>query len=105
MPLLLAVQFANPCSANYFRFVSLLLGMVGGAEAIPVFPFPFCGHCSATQRRELAKYVRTCQALLGRSGAEGSPEGALRGGPGDGGRAREWLAASFEKTLRLQLGE
>lgn len=102
--LLLAVQFANPCSVNYFGYVSLLLQMVSGAETSPAFPFPFCGHCSATQRAELAKYVRACQSLLGRDGPGGRGNEDLSGEPGDGGRAKRWLVASFEKTLRLQLG-
>lgn len=105
MPLLLVIQFANPCSVNYFQYVSSLLEMVSDAGVVSVFPFPFCGHCSGVQRGELRQYVRACQSFLdcnptGDSGGEG-----LFGESGDGDRARRWLVASFGKTLRLQLGE
>ncbi|MEW6750811.1 MAG: hypothetical protein AB1505_07520 [Candidatus Latescibacterota bacterium] len=105
MPLLLVVQFANPCSANYFPYVSALLQMVCGADEIPSFPFPFCGHCSATQPRELRKYALECESLLGRNKAGGLREERLSGQRDHGERARRWLVASFGKTLRLQLGE
>lgn len=105
MPLLLVVQFSNPCSANYFLYVRTLLGLVTGAEASPPFPFPFCGHCSAEQRAELGEYVRACRAFLSPGQAEGLGQESMFGDPDDGDLARRWLVASFGKTLRLQLGE
>jgi len=105
MPLLVVIQFANPCSVRYFQYVSSLLEMIGGAKASPEFPFPFCGHCSDTQRRELGTYVRACQSFLGRTRANGLGEEPLFGEPDDGDHAKRWLVASFGKTLRLQLGE
>jgi hypothetical protein len=106
LPLLLVIQFANPCSVNYFQYVSLLLEMVSGrgAEVPPTVPFRFCGHCSATQRDELGRYVRACQSFLGRNHTGDFDEG-LFGEPDDRDRAKNWLVASFGKTLRLQLGE
>ena len=105
MPLLLVIQFANPCSVNYFQYVSSLLEVVSGAHSGPTFPFPFCGHCSARQRSEFGRYVRACQSFLGHNHTDDLGELGLFGEPDDRGRAKEWLVASFGKTLRLQLGE
>lgn len=105
MPLLLVIKFANPCSVNYFQYVSSLLEMISGTEANPEFPIPFCGHCSGRQRGELGRYVRACQSFLDRSGNVDAHEEGLFGESDDGDRAKRWLVASFGKTLRLQLGE
>jgi hypothetical protein len=102
VPLLLAVQFANPCSVNYFQFVSVLLDMLGGKEDLE-FPFPFCGHYSKSQYLAIRKTIRAYQSFLARDGDTG--DAGLFGRLDDEDLSRRWLAASFEKTLRLQLGE
>ena len=91
MPFLLVIQFANPCSVNYFQYVASILEMIRGADAVgrPGLPFPFCGHYTKKQYAEFSKYIRACRSFLNLNG-DTSDKGMF-GRPDEDDLSKRWL--------------
>jgi len=100
-----AIDHLQPCNWNFLQNLAIVLKAVGG-DLLPERPFAaHARNIRLTPIRDRMKLVAdTLRAFCqGRVGGEGVDSDVLRV-LGEKTPVRHWLAASFEKTLRLQLG-
>jgi hypothetical protein len=99
-----AIDMLMPCHWDYVRNLGTVLGVIGG-DPTPERPFAFCArNIKLTPIRERMKIVsHTLQAFCQDRPLEDGVDREILQGLGEPSRQRQWLAASLEKTIRLQL--
>lgn len=104
MSLALAIDLFRPCNWNYVRNLVVILKAIGG-DLRPNEPFaPCCLNANLTPLREgLMIISNTLKMFCGSAGEEEDVDSELLDVLGDRTDVKRWLAASLDKTLRLQL--
>jgi len=94
-----------PCNWNFFENLDIVLGAIGG-ELHTAKPLAACarniGHTPIRERMQ--KVCRTLQYSLQNRRSDNDVDGTLPALPEDLTAPKRWLAASLDKTIRLQLG-
>jgi hypothetical protein len=104
LSLALAIDMLWPCHWRFVENLRLVLAAIGG-DLEPDEPFAACGRNISMRpgRPRLEVVCRTLQAFCGASLSGGEiDEGLLERLP-DPTPSKRWLAASLDKTIRLQL--
>lgn len=103
LSLALAIDMLMPCHWRFEENVRLVLAAIGG-ELAPAAPFAACGRNLSLLpgRPRLERVCATLGTFCGASAA-GQVDEALLTALEEPTPARRWLAASLEKTIRLQL--
>jgi len=104
LPLALAIDMLWPCHWRFAENLRLVLAAIGG-DLEPDEPFAACGRNISMRpgRSRLEVVCRTLQRFCGASSAGGEIDEALLERLGDPTPSKRWLAASLDKTIRLQL--
>ena len=100
-----AIDHLEPCHWNFVGNLAIVLRAIGG-DLCPETPLAFCGrNIVLTPIRERMRVVANSLRAFceGREAGAEVDEGILHT-LGDKTPVKRWLAASLEKTLRLQLG-
>jgi hypothetical protein len=100
----LAIDMLWPCHWNFVDNVQIVLEAIGGSLK-PDRPFAACGRNIALLpvRDRMETVSKTLRAFCGRSEADKEVDGQLLALLGEPTEAKRWLAASLDKTMRLQL--
>lgn len=103
LSLALAIDMLMPCHWRFEENVQLVLAAIGG-DLDPAEPFAACGR-NLGMLPDRPQLELMCAGLRAYGGtAESGTAGAnLRASLGEPTPERRWLAASLEKTIRLQL--
>jgi len=103
--LAVAIDLMFPCNWNFFENLDIVLGAIGG-ELHTAKPLAACarniGHTPIRERMQ--KVCRTLQYSLQNRRSDNDVDGTLPALPEDLTAPKRWLAASLDKTIRLQLG-
>jgi len=104
LSLALAIDMLWPCHWRFVENVRLVLAAIGG-DLEPNEPFAACGRNISMRpgRPRLEVVCRTLRAFCGVSSAGGKIDEGLREKLGAPTPSKRWLAASLDKTIRLQL--
>lgn len=104
LSLALAIDMLWPCHWRFLDNLRLVLAAIGG-DLEPEEPFAACGRNISLRpgRPRLEIVCRTLRAFCGFSSAEGRIDPDLLEQLGEPTPSKRWLAASLEKTIRLQL--
>ncbi len=97
MALGMAIDLLMPCHYNFVQNLQLVLGAIGG-DLRPARPYTACGGRNMALSPLVQPMKEVCDSLRAFCGGE---ETALLGESTD---EKVWLAASLDKTIRLQLG-
>ena len=102
--LALAIDMLWPCHWRFVENLRLVLAAIGG-DLEPDEPFAACGRNISMRpgRPRLEIVCRTLQAFCGTSSAGGDIDEELLEQLGAPTPSKRWLAASLDKTIRLQL--
>jgi hypothetical protein len=100
----LAIDMLWPCHWNFVQNLQIVLEAIGG-KLRPPTPYAACGRNLALVPFEGRMQVvsDTLRAFCGQSGSAGEVEAQLKTLLGDPTEVKRWLAASLDKTIRLQL--
>lgn len=100
----LAIDMLWPCHWRFVENLQIVLGAIGG-NLEPPEPFAACGRNIGLSpiRRRMEIIAATLRAFCGDSGAARQAERQALARLGEPTDTRRWLAASLEKTIRLQL--
>lgn len=100
----LAIDMLWPCHWRFPDNLQLVLQAIGGALR-PAEPFAACGRNIGLLpvRDRLAKASQTLRAFCGFAKTDESADAQLLALLGEPTRTKQWLAASLDKTIRLQM--
>jgi hypothetical protein len=100
----LAIDMLWPCHWDFVENLRIVLAAIGG-DLHPARPFAACGrNISRTPiRRQIEAVAETLRHFCGGRAPESSIDHELLAILGEPSDERRWLAASLEKTIRLQL--
>ncbi|MFB3829964.1 MAG: hypothetical protein ACE15B_24560 [Bryobacteraceae bacterium] len=100
----LAIDMLWPCHWRFVENLQIVLDAIGG-RLKPEKPFAACGrNIGLSPIRDRMRVVSaTLRAFCGRTGAGGEADPQILVLLGQPTAARKWLAASLDKTLRLQM--
>ena len=100
----LAIDMLWPCHWRFVENLQIVLDAIGG-RLKPDKPFAACGRNLALSpiRDRMEIIARTLRAFCGHAEAEGGVDREVLSLLGEPTRAKRWLAASLDKTIRLQL--
>ncbi len=104
IPLALAIDMLQPCNWNFACNLRIVLQAIGG-NSLPREPFACCGR-NITMTPALAKLKTVASALRAfcdRQATDDRGAGETLTPLGEVTPLNRWLAASFDKTIRLQL--
>lgn len=102
--LALLISSPNPCNEVYFRFLFALFEYLDASDSERILPFPFCGNISPGRHQRYCQAINALRAYLGQPSKGSLPlDDAVLSQLGEPTRAKRWLVASLEKTLREQL--
>ena len=102
--LALLISSPNPCNEFYFRFLFALFEYLDTSNSERILPSPFCGNISPGRHRRYYRAINALRAYLGQPPKGLLPlDDAVLSQLGEPTRAKCWLVASLEKTLREQL--
>ena len=104
LSLALAVDMLWPCHWNFVENLRIVLDAVGG-NLHPENPFAACGRNIhlLPNRRRMEILCDTLRAFYGRPESEEEADRGCLARLGNPTEEKRWLAASLEKTIRLQL--
>jgi hypothetical protein len=104
LSLALAIDMLWPCHWRFRQNLNIVLNAIGG-DLIPVSPFAACGrNIGLIPFREKMHSITDMLALYGKPEGKGpDPDIPLFGILGEPTLEKLWLAASLEKTIRLQM--
>ena len=99
-----AIDMLHPCHWNYVQNLKTVLGVIGG-DPNPQRPFAFCDrNIKLSPVRERMKTVsHTLQVFCRDRAPDDHVDAELLASLGEPSRQRQWLAASLDKTIRLQM--
>jgi hypothetical protein len=99
-----AIDLLMPCHWNFVENLEILLGAIGG-DLEPSQPYAFCARNIKLSpiRDRMKTVVHTLQAYCEKGEADGEVDEQLLRRLGKTSATKRWLAASLEKTIRLQL--
>ncbi|MBN1422850.1 MAG: hypothetical protein JXP34_29000 [Planctomycetes bacterium] len=104
MSLALAVDMLWPCHWRFVENLRIVLGAIGG-RLDPETPFAACARNLTLfpRRSRMEVIARTLRAYCEEPGAAGEVDPGILARLGERTEAKRWLAASLDKTIRLQL--
>jgi len=104
LSLAVAIDMLWPCHWDFLRNLELVLAAIGG-DLDPSRPFATCGrNISMLPDRDHFRFVSTTLREYARGAWPGTgPQSELLSTLGAPSPAKRWLAASLDKTIRLQL--
>ena len=99
-----AIDMLMPCHWGFVENLRIVLDAIGG-NLNPEKPFAACGRNISLLpiRRRMETVSKTLKYFLGEAESGGDVDEELLVLLGKPSEAKEWLAASLEKTIRLQL--
>lgn len=100
----LAIDVLWPCNWRFVGNLQIVIEAIGGRLDANE-PFTACGRNIALLpiRNRLETIARTLNAYWSETAPRGNPDGDLLVALGEPTEAKKWLAASLDKTIRLQL--
>ena len=101
---ILAIDMLWPCHWDYVRNLETVLGVIGG-DPKPRRPFAFCArNIKLSPVRERMKTVsHTLQVFCQDRPPDDDVDSEQLASLGEPSRQGQWLAASLDKTIRLQM--
>jgi len=104
LPLALAIDMLWPCHWAFVENLRIVLDAIGG-DLRPETPFAACGRNIGMLpiRPRMEAACETLRAFCGDGEPDGAADGELLALLGQPNPVRRWLAASLEKTIRMQL--
>jgi len=99
-----AIDMLWPCHWDYVQNLETVLGVIGG-DSSPRHPFAFCARNIkfSPLREPLKTASHTLQAFCQNRPPDDDVDAELLASLGEPSRQRQWLAASLDKTIRLQM--
>lgn len=100
----LAIDMLMPCHWDFVENLRIVLAAIGG-DLHPTRPFAACGRniSRVPIRRRMEAITETLRFFCGERAGESSVDHELLAILGKPSGERRWLAASLDKTIRLQL--
>jgi hypothetical protein len=104
LSLALAIDMLWPCHWRFVQNLQIVIGAIGG-NLRPEEPFAACGRNAGLlpDHRRIELVVRSLKAFCGDPEEDGEVDRGALAVLGTPTEEKRWLAASLEKTLRLQL--
>jgi hypothetical protein len=105
LSLAIAIDLLMPCNWNFIRNLEIVMGAIGG-DLDPIGPFVACAwniKLSPIHGR-MRTVCHTLRVFLENRQPDDRADVKLLGLLGEASREKQWLAASLDKTIRLQLG-
>jgi hypothetical protein len=100
----LAIDMLWPCHWRFVENLRMVLGAIGG-NLHPEQPFAACGRNidASPIRRSMEVVSNTLKVFRGTPGPDREVDEGLLEALGESTEVKKWLAASLDKTVRLQL--
>ena len=106
LSLALAIDMLWPCHWRFLDNLEIVLAAIGGA-LVSEQPFSACGRniaiFPAQRSADMARVVHSLQVFRGAPTVDRNPDPEILALLGEATLEKRWLAASLDKTIRLQL--